>query len=196
MDLAPAATRLGVDVHTLAAVLAVESSGRGLGPDGPVIRLEVHKLWLGMPESKRADVDSRFRVKGPRAWEGHEWRPNPREADFWEPLHIGQRDEHAALWVSKAIDLDAAICATSYGAGQVLGAHWRRCGFASPVDFEAAQATSPGQIDTMARFIAADRLMVRALRGHDWSRFAALYNGPGQVDWFAGRLAAAYARAK
>ena len=174
--------------------MAVESSGHGVGPDGPIIRLEAHKLWSWVPEHLRKAVDARFRVKGPRAWEGHEWRPMPDSGPWW-PMHGKQRDEHAALRVAKEIDATAAIRATSYGLGQILGDHWKRCGFASPADFEAAQATEAGQIDTMARFIAADPMMAQALRAHDWHRFAALYNGGGQVDWYAGKLAAAYARA-
>lgn len=196
LDLTPAAILLGVDARTIAAVMAVESSGRGVGPSGPVIRMEVHKLWSWVPVALRPAVDARFRVRGPRAWDGHEWRPNPKEAHFWEPLHRTQMDEHAALNVAKGIDLDAAIRATSYGLGQILGDHWRRCGFASPAEFEAAQATEAGQVDTMARFIAADPMMVQALRAHDWHRFAALYNGGGQVDWYAHRLADAYARVR
>lgn len=201
MDLTAAASRLGTDTRTIAAVMAVESSGKGIGPDGPIIRLEVHKLWTWAEVFLRDDIDTRFRVRGPRAWEGHEWRPKPPQPtdkpdSGWKPMHGKQADEHAALRLAKGIDTEASIRATSYGLGQILGDHWRRCGFASAGDFEAAQATEAGQVDTMARFIAADALMVGALRTRNWLRFAALYNGSGQVDWYAGKLAAAYARAR
>lgn len=189
------AAALSIDVppQALAAVVAVESSGSGVTVDGPVIRLEVHKLWSVVPAALHAAVDERFRVLGPKPWQGHEWRPTPG-VDVWKPMHVRQVDEHAALRIAKAIDVDAAIRATSYGLGQVLGENWRRCGFASPVDFEAHQATEAGQIDTMARFIAGDPVLLAAVRVRDWRTVARLYNGAGKVDDYAAKLAAAYKR--
>lgn len=189
------ARTIGVPERTLRAFIAVESSGAGTTPAGPVIRVEVHKFWLFAPSSLYPKIDARFRVKGPKPWEGHEWRPFATE-DTWWPMHQpgdrGQRNEHVALEVAKSINPDAAIRATSYGLGQVLGDNWRRLGFTSPADLEVAQATEAGQIDTMGRFIAADAVLLRALRGLDFATAARRYNGGGQVDEYARRLADAY----
>lgn len=188
-----AADRIGVDRRALTAVIAVESSGVALQHGRPVIRLEVHHLWRNVPTDLRSQVDERFVVRGPKPWEGHEWRPAPRAT--WEPLHVGQEREWRAYTLARGIHAHAAIRATSWGLGQVLGLHWQRCGYASPEAFESAQSTEAGQIDTMAGFIAGDGALVAALRAHDWRGFARGYNGDGQVDVYAGRLVAAYARA-
>ena len=192
------AATINLPERTLRAFVAVESAGSGLTPAGPVIRLEVHKFWLFAPSSLYPRIDARFRVKGPKPWEGHEWRPFATEGEWW-PMHQpgdrGQRNEHVALEVAKSIDADAAIRATSYGLGQVLGDNWRRLGFTSTADFERMQSTEYGQIVTMGRFIAADATLLKALRGLDFVTAARRYNGGGQVDEYARRLADAYRKA-
>ena len=189
---------LSLPERTLRAFIAVESSGSGLTPAGPVIRLEVHKFWLFSSPSLYPRIDARFRVKGPKPWQGHEWRPFATEDNWW-PMHQlddrGQRNEHVALGVAKSIDPDAAIRATSYGLGQVLGDNWRRLGFTSTADFERMQLSEYGQIVTMGRFIAADAVLLRALRGLDFATAARRYNGNGAVDEYARRLADAYRKA-
>ena len=192
------ATAIGLPERTLRAFVFVESSGSGLTPAGPVIRMEVHKFWLFAPSSVYPKIDARFRAKGPKPWEGHEWRPFATEDNWW-PMHQpgdkGQRNEHVALELAKSIDPEAAIRATSYGLGQVLGDNWRRLGFSSAVDFELHQRTEAGQVDTMGRFIAADPELLKALRGLDFATAARRYNGRGQVAEYARRLADAYRRA-
>lgn len=188
-----AAASVDVEPRALAAVVAVESSGSGLHDGRAVIRLEVHHLWRHAPAGLRPQVDARYHVGGPQPWEGHAWRPEPGAA--WEPLHVGQGREWRAYTLARSIDVHAAIRATSWGLGQILGDHWRRCGYASPEAMEAAQATEEGQLLTMARFIAGDAAMLAALRGRDWRAFARAYNGPGNVSDYAPRLAAAYSRA-
>ena len=187
------AATINLPERTLRAFVAVESAGSGLTPAGPVIRLEVHKFWLFAPSSLYPRIDARFRVKGPKRWEGHEWRMV--EGGEWRPMHVAQSAEHAALVLAKSIDPDAAIRATSYGLGQVLGDNWRRLGFTSTADFERMQASEYGQIVTMGRFIAADATLLKALRGLDFVTAARRYNGGGQVDEYARRLADAYRKA-
>jgi hypothetical protein len=189
---------LALPERTLRAFITVESSGAGTTPAGPVIRVEVHKFWLFSSPSLYPKIDARFRVKGPKPWEGHEWRPFATEGEWW-PMHQpgdrGQRNEHVALEVAKSIDPDAAVRATSYGLGQVLGDNWRRLGFTSVDEFERMQASEYGQVVTMGRFIAADATLLKALRGLDFATAARRYNGGGQVDEYARRLADAYRRA-
>jgi hypothetical protein len=201
-SVAAAAASIGVDAPTLAAIVAVESSGAGLQAGRPVIRLEVHHFWRHTPAALRYQVDARYKVGGPEAWEGHAWRPTPGAA--WEPLHVGQEREWRAYGLARAICAHAAIRATSWGLGQVLAGNrtdderkdgWARCRFPSAEAFEAAQATEAGQLDTMARWLAGDPALLQAMRVKDWRTVARLYNGAGKVDDYAGRLAAAYHRA-
>jgi hypothetical protein len=190
--LAPLAASLGCDVPAVAAVLAVESLGLGHGLVGgrPLIRLEVHHLWRHVPDSMRTAVDVRFHVDGPEPWEGHRFHDGRAG---WVRLHqpgeAGQAVEWRAYGVAAAIDQSAAIRATSWGVAQILGDHWRRCGFACPAAFVAAQQSEAGQLDTFARFVRGDPALLAALVAHDWRAFAARYNGAGKVEHYAGRLA-------
>ena len=206
-SLAAVAARVGVDPAALGAVLDVESAGVGLINGLPVIRLEVHKLWDHASAVARPQVDARFHVDGydpgkPRTgpakrWLGHRWLDNE---GVWRALHqpgaAGQALEWSAYRVASQIDPIATILATSFGLAQILGEHWRDCGFASPESFVAAQYTEDGQIESLAKLIQSSNTLLSALRGYDWPAFALRYNGSGQVDYYAGRLSAAYAKRK
>lgn len=189
------AAELGVASQVLRALLRVESAGEGLVGGNPVVRLEVHHLWSACSPTERVAVDARFRVRGPRAWEGHEWRA---AADGpWSPLHCsglaGQASEWSAVQVARAIDERAAIESTSWGAGQVLGTWWRQIGYASPSLFAFAMADEGAQLRAVVGVVRAMGLE-GPLRSRAWAVVARTYNGPGQVDWYAARLAEAYAR--
>ena len=99
-----------------------------------------------------------------------------------------QFDEAATL------DEGAAIQATSWGAFQIMGFHWQALGYDSPQAMREAMNTDKGQLDAFVRFVKADAVLVDAVRRHDWHAFAARYNGLGQVDRYAGLIAAAYER--
>lgn len=190
------AAEAGLDPRALRAVIAVESAGEGLCRSRPVIRLEVHRFWLEVPLEKRPAVDARFRVLGPRPWEGHEYR----QADgSWTPLHLpregGQALEWEALTVARGIDERAAIRATSWGAGQILGIHSTALGYSTATAFAAAQFAEAQQLTDLVRLILLDPRLVDAIRERDWTVFAHFYNGTGQMEWYAGRIAAAYAAA-
>jgi hypothetical protein len=199
-----AAALLNVEPAALAALIAVESSGTGILAGRAVIRLEVHHLWKHATD--KAAVDARFRVLpqtdgSNKPWLGHEFlyytgvTGGSRE---WRPMHTGQALEWVAFVCAQSIDADAAVRSTSWGAGQVLG-DYERLGYGAGADgrsaFLLAQQTEAGQIDTMRRFIAADPVLVGALRGKDWITCAGRYNGRGQMVEYAARLAKAYAAA-
>ena len=106
-------------------------------------------------------------------------------------MHTGQALEWVAYVCARSLAPDAACRSTSWGMGQVLG-DWTRLGFGSAADFEAAQNTDEGQIDTMCRFILADPALLTALQNHDWGGFAKRYNGTGQIEVYEAKLARAY----
>lgn len=205
IDLAPTAAALGCETVALRAVVKVESGGRGINPDGrPVIRLEAHHLWKHADTADKAAVDTRFRVLpqadgSKKPWLGHEFLIESGVAansgSEWRKMHTGQTLEWTAYMVAQEIDPDAAMRATSWGAGQILGVY-ERLGYGTGAEgraaFRAAQNSEAGQVDCLARFIKADPLLVTALRTRDWSGFARRYNGSGQVAKYAKRLEAAY----
>lgn len=182
IDYKAAADTLGVSEATLKAVGQVESSGNAFwtidGKHQPVIRLEAH--WFGKLTGYR------FNASHPgiscRAWTPALAARGPTEA--WR-----QFEEAAAL------DESAAIQATSWGAFQLMGFHWTRLRYKSPQAMRKDMETEQGQLDAFVRFIKADVRLVDALWRRDWHTFAGIYNGPGQVEAYAGRMADAYARA-
>jgi len=105
----------------------------------------------------------------------------------------------AARWkllaTARAVDARAADESTSWGIGQVMGAHWAGLGFAS-VDALVAEARDgvEGQVRLMARYI--DKAALRAvLASRDWVALARAYNGPGFAsNAYDAKLARAFAR--
>lgn len=177
IDYQSAADQIGAEVAAVKAIAEVESSGRGFQHGRPVIRLEAH--WFG-------------KLTGYQFNESHphiscrKWTPSlaaRNQGEAWE-----QFEEAAAL------DESAAIQSTSWGAYQLMGFHWKTLGYDSPQAMREAMGTDAGQLDAFVRFINADPVLIDALRRHDWHGFAARYNGLGQVERYAGLMAAAYER--
>ena len=83
----------------------------------------------------------------------------------------------------------------AYGdAGKAMAAIAARWSLTLGQEMVAAMDTAGGQLDAFVRFVEADPVLVDALRRRDWHAFAGRYNGPGQVDHYAGQIAQAYAR--
>ena len=105
----------------------------------------------------------------------------------------------AARWAllarARSIDARAADESTSWGMGQVMGAHWAWLGFGS-VEALVTEARSgaEGQLRLMARYIEKGGL-APALSRRDWPAFARGYNGPGFArNAYDVKLASAHAR--
>lgn len=179
-----AARAADLDAAALFALVEVESGGRFFvavdGRTEPPIRFEGHYFDRRLQGTARATAQGSglaSPVAGAVA--------NPRsQAARWALL------ERAA-----AIDRKAAYESTSWGLGQVMGAHWAWLGFAD-VEALVAEARSgfEGQLRLMLRYIDKAGL-APALRGRDWAAFARGYNGPGyRRNAYDRKLAAAYRR--
>ena len=212
------ATRLGVDSRALRAVLLVECGSddpaRWLSASGrPTIRVEarhVLRAWTGAPGV------SGLRVRDQHAgyWYGGRTPEPSRTHDAsgrlvddeevcidggWSAYHGRQeRDDQGRPGEWDALDcedslvgLDIATRCASWGPGQVLG-DWRALGYSSVAELRSSAATPDGGLDLVARYLEAHRAALVALAAHDWAGFARAYNGPGQVDYYAGKLAAAF----
>ena len=180
-DYEAAAARLGVPVAAIKAVAEVEAGGATqwnvAGTLRPPVRLEAH--WFGKLTGYRFNA-SHPEISCTR------WTPG-LAASTW-----------AGAWTqveaASALDEDAALQATSWGAFQIMGFHWKVLGYANVQEMVAAMDAAGGQLEAFVRFVEADAVLVDALRRQDWHAFAGRYNGPGQVDHYAGRIAQAYAR--
>lgn len=176
------ADRLDVDAAALLAVADVESAGVAEwnvnGEKRPPIRFEGHYFHKRLKgASLKAAVAAGL--------------ASPKVGAVKNPGSYGAR--YALLERAAKIDRKAAYESTSWGLGQVMGAHWKKLGYRSVEAMVETASTVDGQIEIMARFIEKFGL-VDELQSKGWKSFAAQYNGPAyKKNRYDTKMAAAYA---
>lgn len=182
--LAETAREAGIDAAALLAIAEVESGGCALfqvaGRMEPAIRFEGHyfdrRLSGRIREQARAGGLSdpvAGKVRNPRL-----------QTERWRLLN-------RAMEMSRK----AALESTSWGIGQVMGAHWAWLGYQTIDELVAeARHSVAGQARLMLRFIEKAGLK-DTLQAHDWAGFARRYNGPAFArNRYDSRMAAAFSR--
>lgn len=157
----------GVGVAAFLAFVEVESNGvvyvNVHGNNEPVIRWEGHYFHRLVP----APLQERAVAAG---------LASPKAGAIKNPANQGAR--YQMLAAAKKIDVTAAISSTSWGIGQVMGAHWQWLGYASAQQFEdVVRRGFGGQLEIMCRFLAKSGIIPH-LKRRDWSAVARIYNGP------------------
>jgi len=143
----------GIERPALIAFIKVESGGKGFGSDGRLlIQFEPH--W--------------FRKQAPFAPTG-KWSVNKIERQSAEWIAFNDAAQH---------DLEAAIKSTSLGLPQIMGFHFARLGYDSPLlmwsDFSESEEK---QVAALVRFIKTDKRLYAAILAKDWHAIATIYNG-------------------
>lgn len=179
------AARMRLAPEILLAVAEVESGGRVYavigGEKEPLIRFEGHYFDERLSGADR-ETARRLGLASPRAGAVK----NPRtQLRRWKELYLR----------AAAIDPVAAFESTSWGLGQVMGAHWKALGFKNPTAMLAlARSGAAGQIEIMARYIERFGL-ADELQRQDFRAFARGYNGRGGIKaGYHTKIAAAYKR--
>jgi len=173
--IADAATKLGIEVAAVRAVIDVESRG-GFLPDGrPKILFERHyfsRLTKGGFDGSHPDISN-------RKWGGYGG---------------GGAHQYDRLNQAVALDRDAALRSASWGLFQIMGDHCTSLGYADAEAFVAAMVSGEaGQLDAFVSFVKKNGLADELAR-HDWAGFARRYNGPAfRENRYDTKLAAAYA---
>lgn len=169
-DLQRAADRLQVDIAAVRAVNEVESKGAGFLPDGrPVILYERHIMYRQLAAAG-LDADA-LAAKYPAL-------VNPKRGGY-----AGDAAEYARLASASQISAAYALEATSWGAFQIMGFHWKALGYPDVFAFvEAMKVSEAEQLEAFVRFVLADKVMLAALRGKKWAKFAELYNGKAYAE--------------
>ena len=180
--------RYGIDVACAVAVLSVESSGQGFAAGNQnrmVIRFENHKFWQFWGKDNAQRFSECFRYRVGKAWKDHEFRRSSQ--DEWRSFHGNQRREWEVFEFARAMNEPAAIQSISMGAPQIMGFHYERLGYQTPVemldDFSTDMAAH-----IRGLFAFFDRPMVRALQTLDFVGFARRYNGSGQQEVYGKRI--------
>lgn len=166
-----AAERLGCEIAAIKAVWEVEAGGRHFRPDDSVIRrFEPHHF--------------------PRQhWDAIGFWVQAGEAPWRASLRLSDEE-----MFQKAVRRDcvAAMIASSWGAPQIMGFNAEAAGFESAQAMVEHMAIGAGhQLGAFVQLIEAWGLAT-TLRAHNWTAFAARYNGSGQVPRYAGLIEAAY----
>ncbi|MCH4543093.1 peptidoglycan-binding protein [Ochrobactrum sp. POC9] len=178
------ANEVEIDPAALLAIAEVESGGRALfdisGGKEPAIRFEGHYFDRRLSGRLRDYA----RSNGLSAPVAGQIRNPKSQAARWLLLE-------RAMGLSKK----AALESTSWGLGQVMGAHWEWLGYRTVDDLVAeARGSVAGQARLMLRFIEKAELL-QVLRAHDWREFARRYNGPAFArNNYDTRMAEAYQR--
>lgn len=187
---------LNIDPADAVGVLVTESAGQPFGADGRmVIRFENHLFWRFWGKANPDVFNRHFRFGAVESWKEHFWREQPD--DPWLPCHTG---ENAAEWqvfdFARRLDPTAAIQSISMGAAQIMGFNYATVGYPTPAAmFAAFEHDAGAQLRALFRFMEENNL-VDAIRARDYRRFAVVYNGPGQPDFYADKMreyAAAFA---
>ncbi|MDN7645449.1 N-acetylmuramidase domain-containing protein [Burkholderia cenocepacia] len=169
-DLQRAADRLQVDLAAVRAVNEVESKGAGFLPDGrPVILYERHIMYRQLAAAG-LDADA-LAAKYPAL-------VNSKRGGY-----AGDAAEYARLASASQISAACALEATSWGAFQIMGFHWKALGYPDVFAFvDAMKVSEAEQLEAFVRFVLADKVMLAALRGKKWAKFAELYNGMAYAE--------------
>ena len=178
------ANNADIEPAALLAVAEVESGGRALFPVAdkkePAIRFEGH--YFDRRLSGR--IREQARQVGLASPEAGRVR-NPKM----------QRERWLLLERAMSIHRQAALESTSWGLGQVMGAHWEWLGYSSIDELVAdVRGSVSGQVMLMLKFIEKAGLKP-TLQAKDWRDFARRYNGPAfSRNQYDSRMAAAYER--
>jgi hypothetical protein len=186
--LEPLSARIGIDKGVAVAVIAVESGGSGMGPDGRmIIRFENHLFWSFWGKANPAAYNQSFVFDQNASWKGHKYRTQPNGP--WLDVHQNQNSEWATFNFASTIEATAAKKSISMGLVQIMGFNNRAIGYASPdAMFAAFAADEKFQLLGFFNFVKNDQRQVAALRNRDYVGFAKIYNGPGQPDFYGGLI--------
>ena len=170
---------IGAEDAALWAVLAVETSGAGFLPDrrSKILfeRHYFHRL-----------TDGRFDTDFPEI--------SSKSAGGYGAAGAHQYDR---LSIALNLDEAAALQSASWGLGQIMGSHFSKLDFSTPVEMVETFARSEGEhLRAMAKFLVAEGL-VDVLRDKNWAEFARVYNGPNYaINRYDEKLASNYERFK
>lgn len=179
-DFDAAAKELGVETAAVRAVAQVEAGGR-TGFDAvsrPKILFETHhfrKHTKGVYNTSHPALTAPYKSK-------------LQKASY-------KKDQWVVIKEAFALDPEAAVKSASWGMFQVLGSNAADCGWKTLEQFVKDMFYSEGQ--HMRAFLGFCRHnnLTRHLATHNWTAFAAGYNGPGYKTYsYDTKMAAAYAR--
>jgi hypothetical protein len=194
---------LKIDPGVAVAVMAVESGGRGFGPDGRMLIRFENQVFFDYWGKKNPEVYNRhFTFQPDKRWMGHKWRPAPDQP--WWPedradFHGDQGREWTVFNFARKLDEGAAKLSISMGGPQIMGFNFATCGFETVHQmFDAFADPKSGERNQVVGFFdfvqgpGTNSRRVLALQQMDFNTFASMYNGPGQAAKYGGLIKTAF----
>ncbi|ENN93184.1 N-acetylmuramidase domain-containing protein [Bartonella bovis] len=177
------AQEIGCEEAVVAAIISVESDGKGFDDEGRVkVLFEKHQFYKNLPSHKRQQA-----IKEDLARE--EWI-SPKKGGYKEQ----KTNTQALKLLIAAITLDeeAALKSASYGAGQIMGNNYGILNWNTVQDFVTSMCSCEDeQIKAMFTFFKV-RGLASSLRDKDFDAIARVYNGTGMVKEYGQRMRNAY----
>lgn len=178
------------------AVWMVECGGLSFTRGKPVLRFEPHVFFARWGENNAEAFDRHFQFGGRngiagKRWEQHRFR-EPGAAE-WSRFHGEQPAEYRALALAaKLAGEDAACLCASFGGPQIMGFNHAAAGYPDAAAMRRAFARSERwQVLAFLDFCAAKDI-IGHLGSGNWLAFASVYNGPGNAEAYAAKIAAAH----
>ncbi|MFM8746455.1 MAG: N-acetylmuramidase domain-containing protein [Aestuariivirga sp.] len=186
---------LEIPRHAMLAVWMVECGALPFQRGRPVLRFEAHVFFARWGSRHEALFDAHFRFGGRHGAEGAKWQNHMlRETPGgdWRRFHGDQHTEYLALALATGLAGPETACqCASFGGPQIMGFNHELAGHESAhAMFRAFARSERWQVLAFLDFCAA-RTLFPALRAGDWLAFASVYNGPGNAEAYAARIAAA-----
>ncbi|MDX2238315.1 MAG: N-acetylmuramidase domain-containing protein [Hyphomonadaceae bacterium] len=175
------AVRFGVRPETLRTVMHAQGgAAAGYGPDGSILILFEPAVFSRLTAGR---YDRTHPTISAAQWQPHQY-PRTQSARW------------AQLTAAYALDPEAAVSATSWGAFQLLGMNYRGAGFGSATEFVAAiTRTEAANVRAFMDYIQSIGALDE-LQRLDWDGFAYRYYGPTRASQtrIATKFAEHYAR--
>jgi len=184
-DIHSVADMAGIDRAALRAVLSVETGGSGFDKSGrPKALFERHYFYKFIKDDPvLLDQAAAAGLAYPKWGE----RPYPKGSDA----------VYAEIEAAYEMRPSAALMATSWGLGQIMGSNFKMTGSASVEEMvRQAMESEVNQLHHMIGFIKSSGLIDK-LKALDWAGFAKGYNGPAYAkNAYDTKLAGAYSNLK
>lgn len=185
-----------LEVKTIKAIVAVEASGSGFSSDGKIkIQFEPHVFAQELVKLKIAHTINISYANLPGGKQLRQYTIVCNGITITNGVEA-QGAEYKAYESAKAINTEAAMIATSFGLGQIMGFNYKKAGFVNVAGMiEGFNAGEIVQLRGMLNFIKASGL-IATLQQKNWAAFACKYNGPKYKDFnYDTRLQEAYLKA-
>lgn len=163
------AKRLGVEVAALRAILEKESKGSGFNADGtPKILYERHIMYKRLQANVGKGVADTYRAKQPQL---------VHILGYGAGGYGKYSEQPKKLEAAAKIDRTSALESCSWGIAQIMGYHWKLCGFSSVQQFvNAMYKSEDSQFEVFVKFLEGSGI-VPYLKKLDWANVALRYNG-------------------